>query len=111
MGERGLGFGDFLPAPPTAPLPALPEEAENRTWATPSPEERVKEEQGGERGRPGPEETPGWKPSRKQRVTAPPPHPTPKSGDCRGWQAAQTLLKPPGLEGRGEPPEFSDWGG
>lgn len=70
------------------------------------PEERVKGVQGGEPGRPGPEETPGWKPSRKLRVTAPPPHPTPKSGDSRGWQAAQTLLKPPGLEGRESRPSF-----
>lgn len=56
--------------------------------------------------------TPGRRSSRKERVKAPPPHPPPLSlGTAWGWQAARSLLKPPGLEGRGERPslrEFSD---
>lgn len=52
-------------------------------------------------------ETLGRRPSRKERVTAPPPHsPSPSLGTARGWQAAQTLPKPPGLEGWGERPSF-----
>lgn len=59
-------------------------------------EEGAEGEQGGELG---PEETPGWKPSRKERVTAQPPHPG--VWGQRGWQAAQTLPEPPGQERRG----------
>lgn len=110
MGERGLGFGDpaFLCVPPASPAASWAS-LENREPRPSFPRRKgLKESRVGSLGGWGLRKTPGRRPSRKERVKAPPPHPpSPKSGDSLGLAGSPDPPEAPRAGGAGRAPEFS----